>query len=148
MFREACCGTHVHNTGVLQHFSFLTYTSKGATNRIIKAVAGPKALHMKQVGEKMWNKITELENTLHSGELTYEVFNAKINRIKEEINDQHAQVPLPHLIKKECLMHLENLSKAKWLREKEIEKSVSHHTSRTSNLCVIQRIIFVNAIYL
>lgn len=125
MFREACCGTHVHNTGMLQNFYFLTHTSKGATNRIVKAVVGPKALRMKQAGEEMLHKVAELENTLKNNESTYQIFNAKINRIKEEINDQNMQVPLPCLIKEKCLTHLEKLSKAKWLQEKEIEKYVT-----------------------
>lgn len=124
MFRETCCGTHVHNTDVLQHFCFVTYTSKGATKRTVKAVVGSDALRMKQAGERMCQRITELEDALHSDKFTYEIFNAEINRIKQEINDQHTSVPLPYLIKEKCLTHLEKLSKTVWLREKEIEKYV------------------------
>lgn len=129
VFREACCGTHVHNTGVLQHFYFLTYTSKGAANCTVKAVVGPRALHMKQVSEKIRHKVIELENNLQNNEFTYETFEAKVNQIKQEINDQVEQVPLPYLFKVECLTHLKDLSKAKWLREKEIEKYVIYHTN-------------------
>ncbi|XP_014470633.1 PREDICTED: alanine--tRNA ligase, mitochondrial isoform X2 [Dinoponera quadriceps] len=121
--KEACCGTHVHNTGVLQHFYFLTHTSKGATNCTVKAVVGPRTLRMKQAIEKIQHKITELENTLQSTELTYEAFNAKINRIKEKINDRTEQISLSYLFKMDCLTHLKNLSVKKWLQEKEIEKA-------------------------
>lgn len=124
MFREPCCGTHVHNTSVLQHFCFLTYTSKGATKRTVKAIVGPGAICMKQAGERLYQRIADLEDALQSGKFTYELFNAEINRIKQEINDQHVQVPLPYLVKEKCLTHLENLSKTVWLREKEIEKYV------------------------
>lgn len=121
-FRETCCGTHVHNTCVLQHFCFLTYTSKGATKRTIKAVVGPRALRMKQLGERICQRVAELENASQSGKLTHEIFNAEINQIKQEINNQHLQIP--YLIKEQCLTHLENMSKIAWLREKEIEKYV------------------------
>lgn len=120
MFREACCGTHVHNTGVLQHFCFLTYTSKGATKRTVKAVVGEKALRTKQAGEQMWKRIMKLEAT--SEKITYELFNAEINQIKQEVSDEN--ISLPYLIKEKCLTHLEKLSKTIWLREKESEKYV------------------------
>lgn len=120
--KETCCGTHVHNTGVLQHFCFLTYTSKGATKRTIKAVVGPEALRSKQAGERICQRLAEIEDALLTDKFTYELFNAEINQIKQEINDQHTQVPLPYLIKQRCLTHLENLSKTMWLRQKEIEK--------------------------
>lgn len=119
--KETCCGTHVHNTDVLQHFCFLTYTSKGATKRTVKATVGPGALRMKQAGERIYQRIADLEDTLQGDKFTYELFNAEINRIKQEVNDQH--VPLPYLIKEKCLTHLENLNKTVWLREKEIEKN-------------------------
>lgn len=124
MFRETCCGTHVHNTGVLQYFCFLTYTSKGATKRTVKAVVGPDALCMKQAGERMCQRITELEEASQSDKFTYEIFNAEKNRIKQEINDQHISVSLPYLIKEKCLIRLENLSKTVWLLGKETEKYV------------------------
>lgn len=128
VFREACCGTHVHNTDVLQHFYFLTYTSKGAANCTIKAVVGQKALHMKQVSEKVQHKIMELENMLQSVEFTYETFDLKVNKIKQEINDQTEL--LPYLFKVECLTHLKNISTQKWLEEKEIEKYAVYYTLR------------------
>lgn len=124
MFREACCGTHVHNTSDLQYFCILTYTSKGATRRTIKAVVGPRALSMKEASKKMWQKIMQLENNLHSNTFTYPVFNDKIKQVKKEINDQNRETPLPYLIKEKYLANLENLSKAAWLRQKENEKYV------------------------
>jgi len=122
VFREACCGTHVHNTGVLQYFCFLTYTSKGATKRTVKAVVGERALRMKQAGEEIWKRIVELEAT--SGKFTYELFNVEINRIKQEINDEN----IPYLVKEKCSTHLIKLSKTVWLREKENEKYAILHS--------------------
>ncbi|XP_008557857.1 alanine--tRNA ligase, mitochondrial [Microplitis demolitor] len=36
--KEACCGTHVHNTGVLENFSIIDVTPKSSSQYIIKAV--------------------------------------------------------------------------------------------------------------
>jgi len=79
---------------------------------------------MKQAGENICQRIAELEYVLRSGKFIYELFNTELNRIKQEINAQDIQVPLPYLIKEKCLTQLENLSKIAWLREKEIEKYV------------------------
>lgn len=83
---------------------------------------------MKEASEKIQHKITELENTLQNTELTYEAFDAQINRIKLEINDRNEQVLLPYLFKVEYLAHLKNLNIQKWQREKEIEKYTIHHS--------------------
>lgn len=125
-FRETCCGTHVHNTSVLQHFCFLTYTSKGATKRTVKAVVGQEALRMKQAGERISRRIAELEEALKSNKFTYEQFQEEINRIKQEINDPNIET-LPYLIKEKCLTSLENLNKTIWLQEKENEKYMIFH---------------------
>lgn len=77
---------------------------------------------MKQADERIYQRIAELEDASQSGKFTYEICNAEINRIKQEINNQH--IPVPYLSKEKCLIHLENLSKTAWLREKEIEKYV------------------------
>ncbi|XP_011051624.1 PREDICTED: alanine--tRNA ligase, mitochondrial [Acromyrmex echinatior] len=149
--KETCCGTHVHNTDVLQHFCFLTYTSKGATKRIVKAVVGPEALRMKQAGENICQRISELEGVLRSDKFTYELFNTELNRIKQEINAQNIQVPLPYLIKEKCLTQLENLSKIAWLREKEIEKDFITREiidATDSSSCFIVYCLNKNPIYL
>ncbi|XP_011878135.1 PREDICTED: alanine--tRNA ligase, mitochondrial [Vollenhovia emeryi] len=149
--KETCCGTHVHNTGVLQHFCFLSYASKGATKRIVKAVVGPGALRMKQAGERMCQRIAELEDTSQSGEFAYETFNVETNRIKQEINDQHVQVPLPYLVKEKCLTYLENLNKIVWLREKESERDsiIREITNATdSSSCFIVHCLNKNPTYL
>ncbi|KAL0130415.1 hypothetical protein PUN28_002237 [Cardiocondyla obscurior] len=147
--KETCCGTHVHNTKVLQHFCFLTYTSKGATKRTVKAVVGERALDIKRAGEKMYQRIIELEKALQNGKFTYELFNTELNRLKQEINDQHVQ--LPYLIKEKCLTHLENLKKTIWLREKEMEKdSVTREITNTADLssCFIVHCLNKNPTYL
>ncbi|XP_070166786.1 alanine--tRNA ligase, mitochondrial [Polyergus mexicanus] len=149
--KETCCGTHVHNTSVLQHFCFLTYTSKGATKRTVKAVVGREALRMKQAGEKICQRIAELEETLKCGKFTYEQFKEEISRIKQEINDSNIQISYSYLIKEKCLIHLENLSKAIWLQEKEIEKaSIIREITDTmdSSSCFIVHCLNKNPIYL
>lgn len=127
IYRETCCGTHVHNTSVLQHFCFLTYTSKGATKHTVKAVVGREALRMKQADEKICRRIADLEEALKSGKFINEQFKEEISRIKQEINDSNIQISYSYLIKEKCMTRLENLSKAIWLQEKEIEKYVKSH---------------------
>ncbi|XP_011639548.1 alanine--tRNA ligase, mitochondrial [Pogonomyrmex barbatus] len=148
--KETCCGTHVHNTSVLQHFCFLTYTSKGATKRTVKAIVGPQALRMKQAGEKICQRITELEDSLQSDTFTYDLLNAEINRIKQEINNQNIQIQLPYLIKEKCLTHLENLSKTVWLRAKEIEKDsvIREISDATNSSCFIVHCLNKNPLFL
>ncbi|XP_011306168.1 alanine--tRNA ligase, mitochondrial [Fopius arisanus] len=41
--KEACCGTHVHNTSDLKYFRIIEIASKGSSSRAITAVAGPEA---------------------------------------------------------------------------------------------------------
>lgn len=127
IYRETCCGTHVHNTSVLENFCFLTYTSKGATKHTVKAVVGREALHMKQADEKLSRKIADLEETLKTDKFANEQFKEEISRVKQEINDSNIQISYSYLIKEKCLTRLDNLSKAIWLQEKEIEKYVISH---------------------
>lgn len=147
--KETCCGTHVHNTSVLQHFCFLTCTSKGATKRTVKAVVDREAVRMKQTGERMCQRIEELEETLKTGKLTYERFKEEINRIKQEINDTNIEVSLPYLIKEKCLTNLENLSKTIWLQEKEIEKVsiIREITDAMDSSCFIVHCLNKNPTY-
>ncbi|GAB1868191.1 alanine--tRNA ligase [Camponotus japonicus] len=147
--KETCCGTHVHNTSVLQHFCFLTYTSKGATKRTVKAIVGQEALRMKQAGERISRRIAELEETLKSNKFTYEQFQEEINRIKQEINDPNIET-LPYLIKEKCLTSLENLNKVIWLQEKENEKVsiIREITNTLDSSCFIVHCLNKNPTYL
>jgi seryl-tRNA synthetase len=111
----------------LQYFCFLTHISRGATKCTVEAIVGQDALHIKQTGEKIQQDIVELEKKLQSDTFTYELLNTEINHIKHKINDRSSQATLlSYLIREECSIRLENLSKAAWLREKEIEKYITH----------------------
>lgn len=77
---------------------------------------------MKQASDKVWSTIVELEDMLRSGRIMYESFDAEVSRMKEEIRDKNAETPLPYTIKEKYLAHLDAISKAARIREKEIEK--------------------------
>lgn len=121
MFREACCGTHVHKTGVLQHFCVLSYSSKGASNFTIKAVVGSHAVTAKSAGENIQHKILSLEQELIDGKITYELFKSISEGIETEINNSYKNLLIPYLIKEECLVKLKNLEKNIWIQAKERE---------------------------
>ncbi|KOC65413.1 Alanine--tRNA ligase, mitochondrial [Habropoda laboriosa] len=108
--KEACCGTHVSKTGILEYFCFLDYFSKGASNFKIEAAVGSHATLAKLAGEKLQSKILDLENKLRSEKLAYQAFRSISNEIKDEIKVSK-EVSVPYVIEEECLMKLNNLDK-------------------------------------
>lgn len=124
MFREACCGTHVFQTGILEHFYFQSYYSKGAANFNVKAVVGPAAIAAKLIAEKVQSRIFYLEQKLKTEEITYETFKSISKEIEHEINNNKndEEVSIPYLIKEDCLMKLKDLNDLAKMRAKEMEK--------------------------
>ncbi|XP_053987093.1 alanine--tRNA ligase, mitochondrial isoform X1 [Hylaeus volcanicus] len=119
--KEACCGTHVHKTGVLEHFCFLRYDSKGVANFTVKAVVGSPARSAKLEGENMQHKITNLEHGLKANEITYETFKLISYDIENEIINNKENL-ISYIIKKECLLKLQDINKNAWVIAKEMEK--------------------------
>ncbi|XP_076243209.1 alanine--tRNA ligase, mitochondrial isoform X2 [Calliopsis andreniformis] len=110
--KEACCGTHVDKTGILQHFCFLSYSSKGIANFTVKAVTGLLAISAKLKGENLQHKILNLENKLKTGQVTHDAFKSMKRKIESEINGAYKELTIPYVIKEECLLKLRNLDKA------------------------------------
>lgn len=125
---------------MLQQFWVLTCTLKGATRCTVNAVVGSSALRMKEASDKVWNRIVKLEDMLRSGKITYEFFDAEMSRMKEKIRDENAEIPLPYTIKEKYLTHLDAISKAARVREKEIEKYVNY-----SLVCCLKVDLLVNS---
>ena len=122
--KEACCGTHVPETGVLEHFCLLSYSSKGAARFTIKAVTGPLATSAKLAGENLQRDVSKLEHELKTGKVTYEVFKSLSKEIENEISDGNKKMLIPYLVKEECRTKLKDLDKTAWAHAKEMEKSV------------------------
>ncbi|XP_012275682.1 alanine--tRNA ligase, mitochondrial isoform X2 [Orussus abietinus] len=113
--KEACCGTHVHNTGVLQYFCILDSKSKGTGRRAIKAVAGPFARLARLAGDNVKAKVDGLEKEFEAGNIQHNVMQARIHDLKRQIaslNSTMDNVIIPYSVKQECLNHLYNLQKS------------------------------------
>ncbi|KOX74438.1 Alanine--tRNA ligase, mitochondrial [Melipona quadrifasciata] len=107
--KEACSGTHVLKTGELEYFCFLNYFSK-ATNFTLKATVGSLARSAKLAGENVQYKILDLENKLKNEKITQETLKAISKEIENEIKNDN-NIPIPYLIKEECLAKLKYLNK-------------------------------------
>nr|XP_033324410.1 alanine--tRNA ligase, mitochondrial [Megalopta genalis] len=119
--KEACCGTHIHKTGMLEHFCFLNYHSKGVANFTVKGAVGKFARSVRMTGENMQQQILNLKNKVKYEKFEYETFQSMSKKIINEINDLNEEVP--YLIKIECLKQIEDLNKDVWIQAKEAEKS-------------------------
>ncbi|KAK0172011.1 hypothetical protein PV328_005388 [Microctonus aethiopoides] len=53
--KEACCGTHVHNTGVLEQFSIVEVKSQGLSSKTIVAVTNKHAIN--EISKKTANNV-------------------------------------------------------------------------------------------
>ncbi|XP_076291241.1 alanine--tRNA ligase, mitochondrial isoform X1 [Lasioglossum baleicum] len=121
--KEACCGTHVHRTGILEHFCLLNYHSKGSANFTVKGAAGQLAESAKTAGKNIQQKVLNLRDKLNHGKLEYETFKSISEEIKNEINDVKEEMLIPYLVKMECLKQIEDLNNDAWVQAKEVEKS-------------------------
>lgn len=108
-------------TGELEHFCFLDYFSKGASNINVKAAVGSLAKSAKLAGEIMQNKILNLQSKLEFGGITHEEFKSACKEIENKIRSNKETV-LPYIIKEECLTKLEDLNMLYRVRTKEAEK--------------------------
>lgn len=120
--REACCGTHVRSTGVLEHLSILKVKSEGTGSRSIKAVAGPLARLARQAGENARNKIANLEEDLKSGYAQYNLLDTRVQEIKRLLMENTERIPLPYSVRQECVSRLEALAKTSKTQERSIIK--------------------------
>ncbi|OAD57518.1 Alanine--tRNA ligase, mitochondrial [Eufriesea mexicana] len=118
---EACCGTHVLKTGELGYFCFLNYSSKGAANINITATVGSLAISAKLAGKNIQDKILDLENKLKTGDDIHKIFKTISKTIESEIKNT-TEIPIPYLIKEECLMKLKDLNEIVQMQIKEMQK--------------------------
>lgn len=115
-FRETCCGTHILKTAELEYFCFLNYSSKGASNFILKGIVGSLAKTAKMAGKNMQYKILDLENKLKNRKITCETFKTISKEIENELKNE--DILIPYFIKEECLTKLNDLNKIIHIQKK------------------------------
>nr|XP_012137632.1 PREDICTED: alanine--tRNA ligase, mitochondrial isoform X3 [Megachile rotundata] len=118
---EACCGTHVSKTGMLEYFCFLKYFTRGTCNFNLEAAVGQPAISAKLIGENIQSEVSDLEHELKTGQVSYAIFKLKSKQIENKLTAEAE--PIPFLVKEDCLMKLKHLNDLAWTQEKEIEKS-------------------------
>nr|XP_012137630.1 PREDICTED: alanine--tRNA ligase, mitochondrial isoform X1 [Megachile rotundata] len=119
--KEACCGTHVSKTGMLEYFCFLKYFTRGTCNFNLEAAVGQPAISAKLIGENIQSEVSDLEHELKTGQVSYAIFKLKSKQIENKLTAEAE--PIPFLVKEDCLMKLKHLNDLAWTQEKEIEKS-------------------------
>lgn len=60
IFREPCCGTHVHNTGDIEDFCIINSKSLGRSTTAIHAVTGSNASMARKNGQQLVEDIEKL----------------------------------------------------------------------------------------
>ncbi|KAG6801622.1 alanine--tRNA ligase, mitochondrial [Apis mellifera caucasica] len=115
--KETCCGTHILKTAELEYFCFLNYSSKGASNFILKAIVGSLAKTAKMAGKNMQYKILDLENKLKNGKITCETFKTISKEMENELKNVNTLIP--YFIKEECLTKLKDLNKITRIQKKQ-----------------------------
>ncbi|XP_076161952.1 alanine--tRNA ligase, mitochondrial isoform X2 [Ptiloglossa arizonensis] len=118
--KEACCGTHVPKTGILEDFCFLFYSSTKTGKLTIKATVGPRARFAKLKGENVENEILNLEHKLKTNEVSYKTFTSLSKDIEDKITNDDTEMLIPYIIKKKCLTKLTVLKKYAAVRKRKI----------------------------
>ncbi|XP_043276109.1 alanine--tRNA ligase, mitochondrial isoform X2 [Venturia canescens] len=121
--KEACCGTHVHKTGVLEHFCVLSMKSQGTTSRTIKAVAGPLARLARLAGENAKQEVVEIEEALQKGHMQPNIVAQRIDETKRRFKNRSENKLMSYLATEECIEKLNDLLKILHTRESENMKN-------------------------
>ncbi|KAG7202205.1 hypothetical protein KM043_015879 [Ampulex compressa] len=125
--REACCGTHVHNTSILEHFCFVKYLCKSANKLYFKALTGPLAVSAKYSGEEAIREVQKLEKKVNLEQLNYEEIISQINKLKRRLIDENMDHNLlPYTIQQQSLEKLTQLGKSAWDKAKDYERESVH----------------------
>ncbi|CAG5092086.1 Similar to AlaRS-m: Alanine--tRNA ligase [Cotesia congregata] len=80
--REACCGTHVHNTGVLKNFCITEVYPKSSSEYLLKAVTGPKAKDAKS--KTNLNYLVDVKGKNDKKEIIVDFMKSEIERAVEK----------------------------------------------------------------
>jgi alanyl-tRNA synthetase len=108
-YREACCGTHVHKTGVIEHFCIINMKCRGSLSVSLKAVTGSLAQLTRLAGDNLKDRISKLETNFKTGNVALKELEYKIHGEKCELLDKKKR--FPYVTVQESLEKLEILLK-------------------------------------
>lgn len=117
-FREACCGTHVHRTGSLDHFCILYLKSQGAVSVNIQAAAGPLMRLAKIAGKNLKNRVENLEEDFKTNITLCDELDSEIHDIQRNLMEKGDKILISYVDYRECQSRLSNLSRAILLRRR------------------------------
>ncbi|XP_016840617.1 alanine--tRNA ligase, mitochondrial [Nasonia vitripennis] len=121
--KEACCGTHVHKTGDLEHFCITSLKSLGSVSMSLKAITGPAARLARLAGDNLKDRILNIENDLKAGNATLKELEFRVNSEKQELLDKKKRTRFPYIVVQESLEKLELLSKNIRIRDRELTRN-------------------------
>ncbi|PNF17360.1 hypothetical protein B7P43_G02965, partial [Cryptotermes secundus] len=113
--REACCGTHVLNTGDIRDFCVVGLKTAGSGVLSLKAVTGDYATSARQHGHHMAQEVValhaEVEGFIGSKMSAHqaEQLNVKLQELKQKLVSGTQN--LPYTVRSEELLKIENISK-------------------------------------
>lgn len=117
-FREACCGTHAHRTGVLEHFCITYLKSQGNVSVNLKAVAGSTALSTRSAGDNLRKRISNLKLGFKSNSISLNELMTRVANEKRILMDKNKRTKYPYVVVQECWDQLESLSKNISMKER------------------------------
>ncbi|XP_015593600.1 alanine--tRNA ligase, mitochondrial [Cephus cinctus] len=118
--KEACCGTHVHKTGMIEHFCITSVKAEGSSSRTIKAAVGPLARLARLAAENVREKVSQLEKEYQKSATKSNILNAKIFDMNNRLKGKGDKILVPYLTVQECLARLNNLSQAIKLQRRKL----------------------------
>ncbi|XP_023245739.1 alanine--tRNA ligase, mitochondrial isoform X2 [Copidosoma floridanum] len=116
--KEACCGTHIHKTSVLEHFCITSMKSQGYNGVSFKAVVGPVAHLTRLAGDNLRERITNIENEFTAEQTSLGELESKVIMEKRDLNNKRKRIQYPYIVTQESLERLETLSKNIRIKEK------------------------------
>ncbi|XP_046617355.1 alanine--tRNA ligase, mitochondrial isoform X1 [Neodiprion virginianus] len=139
---EACCGTHVQNTGALEHLCILKVKSLGTGSQSIRAIAGPIARLARQAGENVKQQIILLEEDINTGNAQFNLLDTRVQDIKRQLMDRTERIPLPYSIKHECVSRLEMLARNSKSQERSaMKESIENELKSVVQSCTLPFVV-------
>ncbi|XP_043471771.1 alanine--tRNA ligase, mitochondrial-like, partial [Leptopilina heterotoma] len=109
--KEACCGTHVHRTSILDHFCILYLKSQGKISVTIEAATGPFTRYIRLSGEQLRDKVLGLEEALSDKNANLDVIADTINNLNQNLSLRKDKRLISFVVYRECQDKLSELSK-------------------------------------
>lgn len=119
-FREACHGTHVHKTGILDDFCIVNLRVRPSRRVTVETVIGSLAKLAKQAGQEWRAKVHNLEKDYRKGNVQANLIEARVKELRGKLMDRNDRSRMPAYVRSECLEKLGGMQNELWRRKKEI----------------------------